>query len=885
MFDTNSDETSKVLDKGTLKALGMLPRVVRLPEAPLPEAELEVEELAAPIIEAKAEVDPAHDELSNEQDAASLPTRRSTRVSNPPFVQTNQKYRIKGETPAAFLAEAKINAPQMVTETTLEEITPKSAYHALHCAQKDMWLEAMKREKLCHIKNGTFGANMPASCSIKPVPVDWIFKIKYRGGPIDVAMLMPKQYKARVVVRGQHMREGINFHDTFAPVAKQTTIRAVLAYATKHGYLLKAGDVETAFLTAAMDCEAYVKMPPYWGESNEDVDMSNPQIAAKLLVKGVPGIPQGSRLFNQTFTDHMKTLGFVPTHADSCLFINPTLKEANALILFVDDFIFLHESERVFNEFMNGVRKKFNVPSTGPLQSFLGIEITYRPSKRFMLLQQKNSINVLLERAGLSNANSVSTPCPNGFVFTKQDCPLEEDKNATEYRSLIAMANYIACWTRPDLSYTVNKLCKYMANPGQPHWRILKHMLRYLVGTKELGLIYDFADDKKLKGLYGFTDASYADCIDTSRSTLAYCFFYYGAMLSWYSKHNSYVTTSTNHSEYAALALGAREAEWQILLFASLSPSATFTPIPIYVDNSGIVSMVFNAIDHKSNKHIRINCHYSRELYEAKLIVPIRVASEANLADVFTKALPKPAFVELTRNFIAPLPTGTASALMMHARNLDEEPNHSPSTPPRRYEPQTPPRTSNFLKDWPYVSTVRTELGAAEHEVVEMAEYFSTGRRKYQAIFFDEDHKEISRHLAMRLINNSTGSAYMVCKREPLRPRPAHLHVQPHAPVTTSVHTHAPALAPVSTIVVKPPKPTLTCLGCAMNHTVDYSMISCSNCMGHNFEWSCGCQAAQAVKASATTTMATTMATTAMAHTTTAHTPATRVSIESWLGP
>ena len=106
---------------------------------------------------------------------------------------------------------------------------------------------------------------MPSTTSLKPVPVDWIFKIKYRGGPVDIALLTPKQYKARVIVRGQHMREGVNYNDTFAPVAKQNTIRAVLAYATYHGYLLKSGDIETAFLTANMDCEAYVNMPPYWG--------------------------------------------------------------------------------------------------------------------------------------------------------------------------------------------------------------------------------------------------------------------------------------------------------------------------------------------------------------------------------------------------------------------------------------------------------------------------------------------------------------------------------------------------------------------------------------------------------------------------------------------
>ena len=87
-----------------------------------------------------------------------------------------------------------------------------------------------------------------------------MFKIKHRGNPIEEKELTAKQFKARVVVRGQYMREGLDFNDTFAPVAKPATIRAVLALATAHDCQLKAGDIETAFLTADMDCEVWVRM-------------------------------------------------------------------------------------------------------------------------------------------------------------------------------------------------------------------------------------------------------------------------------------------------------------------------------------------------------------------------------------------------------------------------------------------------------------------------------------------------------------------------------------------------------------------------------------------------------------------------------------------------
>jgi hypothetical protein len=133
---------------------------------------------------------------------------------------------------------------------------------------------------------------------------------------------------------------------------------------------------------------------------------------------------------------------------------------------------------------------------------------------------------------------------------------------------------------------------------------------------------------------------------------VAYVFYYGGAILSWYSKLFSFVTTNTNHSEYAALALGAKEAQWFVYLFQQLEPSVKHTPVPLYVDNSGVISMVFNPVDHQANKHVRINCHYGRELTEEGTIVPQRVPSEKNLADQLTKALGGAAFKAMVDQFV-----------------------------------------------------------------------------------------------------------------------------------------------------------------------------------------------------------------------------------------
>ena len=121
-------------------------------------------------------------------------------------------------------------------------------------------------------------------------------------------------------------------------------------------------------------------------------------------------------------------------------------------------------------------------------------------------------------------------------MFSKKDCPTTPSPRTTEYASLIALANYLACWTRPDIAFVVNKLCKFMSNPGDAHFQVLKHLLRYLKGTKHKGLNFDFSHPSaSVAGLHGFSDSSHADCPDTMHSTLAYVFRLDDAVLSWFS--------------------------------------------------------------------------------------------------------------------------------------------------------------------------------------------------------------------------------------------------------------------------------------------------------------------------------------------------------------
>ena len=245
MFENSDPIAFKPIDRQTLKAIGV-------PEAKTPELKIPADITEPQPI--RADFQPAHSGHAHAPPTAGRadrqlthdePTRRSARLQQPEKVDSR-----------LWWPPSKQVSPEnllVLSEATLQSATPRNAHQAVKSSLSSSWIAAMQREKLCHIKNGTFGEEWKGDTASKPIPADWVYRIKYRGPPIDESKLQPKQFKARVVIRGQYMKEGLDFNDTFAPVAKPVTLRALLAVATKHQCKLFSGDVETAFLTSPMD--------------------------------------------------------------------------------------------------------------------------------------------------------------------------------------------------------------------------------------------------------------------------------------------------------------------------------------------------------------------------------------------------------------------------------------------------------------------------------------------------------------------------------------------------------------------------------------------------------------------------------------------------------
>jgi hypothetical protein len=271
----------------------------------------------------------------------------------------------------------------------------------------------------------------------------------------------------------------------------------------------------------------------------------------------------------------------------------------------------------------------------------------------------------------MTGCNEEPTPLATKSAFTKTDCPqsaqeiAEFKTEATRYRSLAASINYLALWTRPDMSYATGKYCKFMQNPGPRHLSFLKRGLRYLKKTKSRCLLFDFSSSCKgtKTGVYGFYDASHADDLDTRRSTMGYTFFFDGALISWRSKLHTYVTLSTNNSEYCASAKAGREAKWLHKIFSSLGLVDAVSPIDLFSDSKGAISMNYNPVQHDANKHCDLADHYARELVDRGIITITFVSTLDMIADVFTKALAQAQFEKFISAIMAHAPLEDATHL------------------------------------------------------------------------------------------------------------------------------------------------------------------------------------------------------------------------------
>ncbi|XP_071719047.1 uncharacterized mitochondrial protein AtMg00810-like [Rutidosis leptorrhynchoides] len=286
----------------------------------------------------------------------------------------------------------------------------------------------------------------------------------------------------------------------------------------------------------------------------------------------------------------------------------------------------------------------------GPLNYFLGISITRNQTGMF--LSQKKYATEIIERADMIGCNSSRTPIDTGTKLAASGPPV---KDPTMYRSLAGALQYLT-FTRPNISYLVQQICLFMDDPREPHMAALRWIIRYVQGTLDLGLQLF---SSSTSSLVAYSDADWAGCPSTRRSTSGYCVFLGNNLLSWSSKRQHTPSRSSTEVEYRVVANAVAETRWIRNLLRELHcPLSTVTLV--YCDNVSAVYMSENPVQHQRTKHIEIDIHFVKDLVLKGHVRVLHVPSRYQFADIFTKGLPTALFDEFRSSLSihsAPAPT------------------------------------------------------------------------------------------------------------------------------------------------------------------------------------------------------------------------------------
>jgi hypothetical protein len=274
------------------------------------------------------------------------------------------------------------------------------------------------------------------------------------------------------------------------------------------------------------------------------------------------------------------------------------------------------------------------------------MELVRDRAARTLMLSQRSYAESLLQKFRVADAKPRATPLPTNIKLLRSEDNLLDAAMATTYREAVGGLMYLACNTRPDLAQSVGMLARFMSAPTAEHWAAVISVLRYLRGTADLGLNYGGSHSGGARGsstVEGYCDADWAGDLNTRRSTTGFVFLLNGAAISWSSRLQQTVSTSTVEAEYVAAAEATREALWLRKLMRDLDVSEGATVIRS--DNQGALSLVGNPIISERSKHIDIVYHFVRERAARGEIQLVYCPTEQMVADVLTKPLPEGAFV------------------------------------------------------------------------------------------------------------------------------------------------------------------------------------------------------------------------------------------------
>jgi hypothetical protein len=502
------------------------------------------------------------------------------------------------------------------------------------------------------VDNGTFTA-VPRSSLPKGTTVigsKYVFKIKIDENGKE------ERLKARMVPKGYMQKYGVDYFEIFAPTLKYTTLRILLSLVAMWDYDLFMVDVSNAFLNAYLKEDVYVELPDgYKLEHGGDYVLK--------LNKALYGIHQAPREWYLLVSKFIvEQLGFTQCVCDPCLFFKKS--KTNHIILlamFVDDYQagIAKEDKTEWMELKTKFMKRFKSKDMGETKLMLGMRITRDRIKRIINLDQEVYVTKKIEEFNMENSKQVTTPGVKGIDLNEESDTNPEDEvdnnkpvNGKMYMKLVGALLYASLSTRLDITHSVHQLTMHTQSPQPIHWIAGKRVLRYLQGTKDIGLQFGGRNDDVLADyndsmvIAGYADADYANDTKDRKSITGWIVKLNGDVVNWQSKKQNTVALSTCEAELYAEASCVQEVLWLQHLLGELNLKVESQSL-IWCDNQSTIEISKNGIIREKTKHVEVKYNFICEKIKSNLIKIEYIQTDKQQADILTKGLNKILFNRL----------------------------------------------------------------------------------------------------------------------------------------------------------------------------------------------------------------------------------------------
>ena len=530
----------------------------------------------------------------------------------------------------------------------LDKRTPQSYREAMASPDRERWVSVMDDEMNSIEQKEVWElvrrADLPVGTNI--LPVKWVYKIKTDANGVI------EKFKARVTPKGFRQKEGKDYFEVFARTGMYKTMRFGLSLAAKWDHELVQLDVPTAFLNADLEEEVFMEVPEGYRDGKDGM--------VYRLKKALYGLKQAPRnwyiMVSKFIAEEMQ---FLPCVSDPCLFYRRSRSGRLMLIfLFVDDFqcSFHRDDLEEWTKLKETLIERFGTKDMGNSEWILGMRIVRDRKAGTIALDQELYLTKALEKYGFAQCRTAPTPEVVGAAHQEPTPQLMEPTDKQRYMEIVGTLMYAAISTRPDIMHAVYYLAAFMLDPRTKHMDAAERVLRYLAGTRALGLVFGSRNGATIGDSRGhsqvhvdvcaYADADWANNKDDRRSVTGWVAKINGDPVSWSSKKQRTVALSTCEAELYAEAAAIQEVLWLRGIVKELGLRTDLASV-VHGDNQSAIAVSKNGVKGERTKHVDVKYHFVTETIDRGDVKLEWVPSSEQHADIFTKALPIPIFEQL----------------------------------------------------------------------------------------------------------------------------------------------------------------------------------------------------------------------------------------------